>query len=504
MAGLRALRDAPLALAPFAVEGVLGGVLVLTGAFPGNGAAAPSVAAFPLDVYFDVKQALAHGRGWPWFVAAVSLSVVVRAGVLALTLWLKDGRRADLAIAWTRCLRLSAAAALAFVPAATLFFAGVAVRYAPFVWLAAVAGFVPAVYFARRAASLDAGAGAPSGQGVPEVGTFLGYAFVVTILAAAMSVLAGTGRWTAALLLACSGPLHALYLLGWRTHLEDETYPAGGSVAVTVTVLGVAALTGATVYDRYVRETPPVPRTRADGTLALLGGADSTSETGALTELDPRDFGFERSDVVLLSYAPRDDSYGKADTHRDLDEVAAAVARQIADLEGPVLVLGHSQAAGILDRLPGPPPEAAAVISPPPAVPPPVDVPPPGERGRGKPGGDAARAFSGLLDAIGAGGFDLDAPAAPVHLREVSDRAPARRLAVWALGDSVWLQGDWRRAGEVNVVAISDHVGAVNDARAVSATRRFLSGQPVRGDAATWRGALAAALRYAFEPWRPF
>ncbi|MDQ3951676.1 MAG: hypothetical protein M3279_01750, partial [Actinomycetota bacterium] len=111
---------------------------------------------------------------------------------------------------------------------------------------------------------------------------------------------------------------------------------------------------------------------------------------------------------------------------------------------------------------------------------------------------------SGLLDAVGFGGFDVDAPAAPVHLGPVAETPTGeRRLAVWALGDSAWLQRDWRRTGEVNLVAISDHVGATNDSRAVAAARRFFAGQPVRSDSATWRGALAAALRYAFEPWRP-
>lgn len=492
-----------MAVAPFAAEGLIAAILVLTGAFPGNGAAAASAAVFPLDVFFDVKQALAHARGWPWFVAAAALSAVVRAGVLAATLWLHDKGRGSLATVWLRCLRLTAVAVAALLPSAALLFTGVAMRYAPFVWLGAVAGFVPSVYLARRAASLDVGTGAPSGKGVPEVGTFLGYAFVVTTLAAAMSVLGGTGRWGTAFLLACSGPLHALYLLGWRSHLEGETYPSGGSIAVALTLTGAVALGAASLYDRYVRDAPPVARARAGATLALLGGADSTSETGALSEIDPRDFGFDDSDAVVLSY--RDgDSYDADDTHRDLAAVATTVSGQLDRLDPPVFVLGHSQAAGILDRMASPAPDAAAVISPPPAGPPRVDVPAPGERGPGKPGGDAARVLAGLLDAVGAGGFDVDAPSAPVHLTAPRGEPAGRRLAVWALGDSVWLHGDWRRAGEVNVVAISDHVGAVNDARAVEAARRLYAGQPVAPDEATWRGALAAALRYAFEPWRPY
>ncbi|MFN2587475.1 MAG: hypothetical protein ABR613_05070, partial [Actinomycetota bacterium] len=409
-------------------------------------------------------------------------------------------------IAWWRSIRLTALAACALVPSAALFFAGVAIRYAPFVWAAALLGFVPAVYFARRAAALDAGAGAPAGKAVPEIGTFLGYAFVVTTLAAAMSILGGTGRWATALLLACTGPLHGLYLLGWRSHLEEETYPAGGAVAAAATIVAVLSLAAATAFDRYVRETPPAGRAPSHGTLALLGGVDSTSDTGALSEIDPRDFGFVAADTVVLSYGGTGRRYSAEDTHADLDSVAAAVAEQLRGLDPPVVVLGHSQAAGILDRVlaGGTAPEAAAVIAPPPRRPPPVEVPPPGDRAPGKPAGDLARILSATFDGIGLPAFDVDAPAAPVHLTDPGEpRASTRRLAVWALGDSVWLQGDWRRPGETNVVAISDHVGAVNDERAVAAARRLFAGERVASDSASWRGALAAALRYAFEPLRP-
>ncbi|HYP23134.1 MAG TPA: hypothetical protein VEV43_06140, partial [Actinomycetota bacterium] len=197
-------------------------------------------------------------------------------------------------------------------------------------------------------------------------------------------------------------------------------------------------LGAATLYDRYVRETPPVARARSDATFALLGGADSTSRTGALSDIDPRDFGFDARSGVVLSYDPRSAAYSAADTHRDLREVAGAVAIQLGELDQPVYVLGHSQAAGVLDRLDGASPQAAVVISPPPKRVPPVEVPPPGVRGPGKPGGDATRALAGLLEAAGLGGFDIDAPSAPVHLDPAGGSdSGTRRMAVWALGDSV-------------------------------------------------------------------
>ena len=498
------LRDAPGAVVPLAIQGLLAAVLVIAGAFPGTGAAGASGAVFPLDVYFDVKQALAYSAGWAWFAAAISVSVLCRSAVLATTLWLRHGRRPSLTRAWFRCLRLTALAPLLLLPSASFFFLGVAIRYAPFIWIGALAGVVPSIYLARRAAALDVGEGAPAGQGVPEIGTFLGYILVVTLLSAAMSVLGGSGRWATALLLACAGPLHALYLLGWRSHLEQETYPAGGTLAVALTVLAIVGLSAATIFDRYIREPAPAGPARAEGTLLILGGADSTSTTGALSDVDPRDFGFDPATRIVLSYAADGRRYGAADTHADLDEIAGVVAEQLEEIDGPTSLLGHSQAAGIADRMieAGRGPDRTVVLAPPPSLPPPVEIPPPGHRGEGKVAGDVGRVIASALSGLGLESFDVDAPSAPPHLRSVRT-GRAARLAVWALGDSVWLQEDWRRSGEVNVVGISDHVGVTNDERAVAAARRFFSGQPVASDSASWRGALAAALRYTFEPWRP-
>jgi hypothetical protein len=120
-------------------------------------------------------------------------------------------------------------------------------------------------------------------------------------------------------------------------------------------------------------------------------------------------------------------------------------------------------------------------------------------------GGDIARAFSRALDLAGLTPFDVDAPASPTNLEQVviAD-PPLPRLAVWALADSVWLEGDWRRPGETNIVALTDHVGATNNGRTAEAAREFLAGRRVADDSASWQGLMVSVLRYAFSPWRPW
>jgi hypothetical protein len=105
---------------------------------------------------------------------------------------------------------------------------------------------------------------------------------------------------------------------------------------------------------------------------------------------------------------------------------------------------------------------------------------------------------------IGLTPFDLDAPAAPANLKPVQATSPeTRRLTAWALGDSVWLYGDWRRPGEVNLVALTDHVGVTRDVRTLDAAHRWFGERAVAGDETSWRGALVESVRLLFEPWRP-
>lgn len=464
------------------------------------------MAAFPLDVYFDVREALTHGHDWVWFAAIVATSIMFRSLVFSSALWLADGARGSLPLAWLRAVKLCATAAVALFPSAVLFFTGTAIRYAPFIWVAALVGLVPAVALARRAVRLDTGVVAPTGKGVPELFAFLTYGYLIALSGYTLQVIGDESRGLAALFVACLGPLHAIFFLGWREHVREEKFPGGGfiSAAATAAVIGLLLIT--TAFDRYVRNPPPVSSASERGTLLLLGGVDSTSETGALSDFDPRRVGFRDSDLVHLSYRGAGQPYDAQETRGDLRDIAEIVADQLEMAEPPWQLLGHSQAALILDRLierNGPFPDRAAMLAPSPPYPPPFDVPEPDVDGEGKPGGDLARGLANLLDLVGMEAFDIDAEASPVRVGRVVEPEGAPRLSVWALGDSVWLYRDWRRAGEVNVIAITDHVGVTTNARAIDATRRFFDGKKIEGDEDSWRGGLASLIGHAFAPWRP-
>ncbi|MGH2807176.1 MAG: hypothetical protein ACRDKT_07855 [Actinomycetota bacterium] len=506
IAGLAVLRRAPFAVAPIAVESVVVSVLIVVGLLPASGASAPAAAVFPLDLFFDIKQSLAATTGWFSFVVVIVLAIVVRAGVLVTTLWLAEGRPGSVVPGLMRGIRVAALAAVSLLPSAIFLFAGTAIRYAPFIWIGALLGFVPAFSFARAALRLDVGRGPVTGRGIPEAMGFLAYTYLVAVTGAAMSILSGVSSVAAAAIPVFIGPLHALFLLGWRQHLRNGTFPGGGLLSAAVTVIIFIVLVSATFYDRVVREAPPVGRVANEGRLFLLGGVDSTVTEGALADLDPRQVGFANENTETLSYRAGG-PHTKTDTRGDLIAAAQVVATQLSGAPDPRLLLGHSQAGLIVDRILDrglATPDRSVILAAPPPFPPRLEAPAPGESGAGAPGADASRALAWLLDTAGMESFDIDAPASPIRLQPVAvidSRVP--RLAVWPLGDSVWLDRDWRRPGETNVVAITDHVGVTNNARALAAARSFYRGGQVPQDESSWRGALVAVLRYAFEPWRP-
>jgi hypothetical protein len=273
-----------------------------------------------------------------------------------------------------------------------------------------------------------------------------------------------------------------------------------------VYVVLVVGLLGTSVYDRILRDYELLPADR-EGTLLLLGGVDSSSRTGALVDLEPGALGCRPKQSRLLSYRAGGAPYKVGDTHVDLDTIAMRIGAQIEEVDGPSVLLGHSQASLILDRLVrsgGSLPERSAVISPAPQVPPQLDVPEPGETGEGRVGGDLARGFSTLLELVGMTPYDIDSPASPTNLGTLRVADPEHsRLALWALGDSILLDTDWRRRGETNLVVLTDHVGATRNPRALEAAGGWFQGKHVGSDDGSWRSVLVNVYRFAFEPWRP-
>jgi hypothetical protein len=466
-----------------------------------------STAVFPLDIFFDLKQSIAFGRDWSYVIAALGFAVVIRGAVLASTLWLSEGRPGSFALAWFRGCRITLIAALALLPSAALFFTASATRYAPFIYFGAILGTVPAILLARRGVKIDVGNGEPQGGGVPEAPNFLTYAYLVIAFGAAMSFLSSGEEWPAALILVCLGPIHALFLIGWREHVRNGTYPGGGVIVTVASLLVLLALLSLTAYDRYIRSPAPVRKAPAEGMLIVLGGADSTSKSGALADLDPRVLGYQRGKARQLSYRGAGKSYSAEDTRRDLLESARIISKQLTAAERPRALIGHSQAALILDRMIArglPLPDRSVMLAAPPPVPTLVDIPPPDRAGPGKPGGDLARLLATGLDKIGVRPYDVDSPASPTNMRRATvTEAPIPRLAVWPLADSVWLEGDWRRPGEVNLIALTDHVGVTDNAQALGAARDFFSGKKVADDESSWKGVAVGVLKYAFAPWRP-
>ncbi|HEX3326011.1 MAG TPA: hypothetical protein VHV50_03345 [Actinomycetota bacterium] len=504
-AGLRALGRTPLAVTPLAVEGAIAAGLIAAGAFPATGVSVPAVGVFPIDVYFDLKESLAHATGWVWFIGALVLSVTIRSLALAATLWLAGGTQSMLGMIWRRAGLLAAIALLALLPGAIFLFIGVAVRYAPFVWVGAVLGVVPAWLLLRSVAGWETNGTGRSRRRAPTVSGFLSYVYVLGALAAAMTLLARHGAWPAAVVLLLSGPVHATFFLGWREHLRTGVVPGGFPWAAIAMGMVVVVVFGSAGLDRFVRDGGP-PAPAVAGTLALLGGINSTSSTGALSDIDPSRLGFSRSRTRVISYRSQP-TYGESATHGNLTAAARVVAAQLQGTPKPIDLVGHSQAALILDRILKmhlSSPDKAVLLAAPPPYPPSVTVPQNGGRGPGKVAADIARPLSHVFELFGANGFNIDAPAAPFNLkRVVVANARIPRVDVWALGDSVWLEGDWRRPGETNVVAVTDHVGVTNDPRALTTAARFFAGRSLPSDASSWRGAAVDVLSYLFAPWRP-
>ncbi len=503
-AGVTSIRRTPLALLPLGLEAVAGAWLIGLGVFPTGAASAASTAAFPSDVFFDVKQTIAYASSWVWVVLALALSVVVRGTVLAATLYLSDGPRRGASLPRYLLVagRLAAVAAAASIPSAALYYAGVALRYAPLIAVAAALGVPVAAALAVRAANaLVEGVGSRA----PGLWGYLGYGYVVCLLGAALSALAAIGAWLAALLVVIVAPLHAAALLGWREHARHGTEALPSTTVAVITLAAIVGLGGMAVSRRFAT-TPPVAEVHPHRTLLLLGGWDSTSRSGDLFQLHLSELGFDRRHARVLSYRGPGKRYHRRDTHGPLGPVARRVARQIARVKRPV-VLADGQGGWIVDRILERglhAPRRAATMASLPDTRPPLSAPRPGHHGPGEAGADLTRIVEWVMSEAGLAHLDIDAPAAPVHLRPVEPpTGPPARLVIFSVDDAAWLTGDWRRPGATNLVSLADHSGVPADPYAVHAAGSFLRGHRVASDASSWRSVLVEVIAYAFAPWRP-
>lgn len=503
------IPNGQLALLPLGLEGVVAGIAVAAGGLPAGASGSLATAVFPADAFFDLTRSLSSGRDWSWVLAAMLLSVLVRGATLAATLWLAGGRQGSLVIIWGRAVLLASAAWLLLLPAAAFLLTGSTFRYAPFVAVGALLGLAAAVPLIRRALRLRPHLGRTEAQGtLPGLSSWLGYASLIASTAFIREWLATHhSRAVVGLVVFLLAPLHAVVLLKWRGEAQGPA-KSRRPVALIAMVLIAILFLGAAGYDRQFARPERARRLRATP-LYLLGGADSTSKTGALSDMDVRTIGRRLSAARILSYRAGGDDYLAKDTHRDLSIVAAAVSGQLEVHGGRVkgALFGHSQAALIVDRMlasGNPLPHRIAVVSPSLPYPPRVHLPSDDAAGPGAPAADVERGLDKVFDLLRLPTLDLDAPAAPTNLRAVVvAHSRVRRLALWALGDSVWLDRDWRRPGEVNVVTLSDHVGAVRNPRTLEEARSFFAGRALPSDDRSWRGLLVNLIRYTFQPWRP-
>jgi hypothetical protein len=174
-AGTRAVFERPLAALPLTVEGFLLAALLLLDRVPANATVAPAAAAWPFDLYFDLKQTVSYSSGWVTFGLTLAVLILFRSTLLALTAALADGPDASIRRALRGAVGLGLFGVLLLLPVAVMYFAAVAIRYAPFAWVAGGLGLVVSWRLCRRGVGLDAGVAA-TGVPVPELSSFVLYA----------------------------------------------------------------------------------------------------------------------------------------------------------------------------------------------------------------------------------------------------------------------------------------------------------------------------------------
>jgi hypothetical protein len=312
------------------------------------------VALPPLDLTADLRFLLARTASVPVFALGAVASVAGRTLLLAALLARVD--RGGLVASGRFVL---AVWPLAFA-AAALQYAGVAALYLQLFWLGTAVAVVvtllagPVPWTADGSVRAGLAASWRRGGRLGTVGASL-------VMLTALGSLADLGGPIGGVLLV---PVSAV--LTWLTiatlrspqRLVVVRRAIAGLGAVAAMVLLVAVAGGPT--------EPPASDGEVDrrvGSLMLMSGIDSSSGSGAVLELDPRVHGWSCHQVHYFSYAgpgdgqPRGDAvcpirhgapYEPPDTVRSRRDVVPWIEQQVAEMEPPKVVVGHSQGAWFL------------------------------------------------------------------------------------------------------------------------------------------------------------
>jgi hypothetical protein len=451
------------------------------------------VALPPLDLAADLRWLLARAPSWPVGLAGLLVLVGLRITVLAWLAATCDGPR------WRLAATSYAVATPLVLLAAQLDFVAHAALYSR---LFGVALGLLAAAFLLFAAAPFAGGGQQrwwpawrrsAGAGF-RVADLAGYAVVLVGLGALAEVVpdlaivalvpvSGVVTWLAIARLRAPAPAHA------RLHLA-------GAVALGLAAFAVVVVTRGHPWHVAAGEHP--------GDAIIMSGINSASGEGAIFELEPERVGFTCERFHYFSYAGTGDGqprgsaacpkregapYQPEDTQRPFEEQVSLLAEQSADLEPPITVFSHSQAAWVawVAAVEGGLPRPATLVLVGPFPSSPLPYPPPGQRGTGRIGGDLLRLLAPLSDTVDFD-FEPDAPlarellaqpdaASAVFARSLPDEVDA--VAITATSDLALMPDGWRIDGATDVCPVREaHPYLPLTPALHAAVDRFLAGEP--------------------------
>lgn len=438
---------------------------VVAGAVPAWPGAVHLVALPPLDAVADARWLLTHATSWPALLVTYVPLLVMRTALLAVLL---GGRRPAVRLAvGFQALAVPGALVVAQLDAishAVLYsrIYGVAlalaalhlVLLAPAPWTGA-----PTVLAGvRRAASVAF-----------RLDVLVPYVTLLLLLGLVVERL-GEGAVAPGVLV--SGVLTLGAVRGLRRQPLVRPALAGGVAAVL--------FLGATAATVLTRQQPWEPSgTGRDGTLVLMSGINSRSGEGTVFTMEPWLLGFSCGQTVHVSYAGPGDGqpqgsatcpkrsgapYGPEDTQRPFTEQVDLVVEQVADLDRPVTIVAHSQAAWVVWQAAAdgdlPPDTLLVLVGVFPSSP--LTYPPPDTDGTGRVAGDLLRLLAPIADLVDFD-FEVDAPlsrellaspdaASDVLAQPLPDDIAA--LAITASSDVPLMPDGWRVDGAVDVCPV--------------------------------------------------